>query len=409
MEDTLTTQAAGEGVASPLEIDAEEHEVIARAEAVAADVLLPNASRYDEDATFPAESFDALREAGFVGVVIPKEWGGLGLRPVAYARFLKTLSRGCASTAGSFHMHNSSMRTLDIFATDEQKEHFYGEAISKGALFGSWGAEPAASWAGGNVSLTTTYREVDGGYVVNGSKYFASLGEGAAYGLLYCVPEHRQADATVDDITFFVVSTSEPGCTVRDEWNPIGMRATVSKPVELRDCFVPALGKIGEPGAIKQVTTEFYSLGYAAFYQGIAESALAHAVEYAQNRTVRPSNKPIGHFERIQRKIGEMSLAMHAGALAVDHAARTLQFGAAGPLASLHASLQAKAITTTAALTATNLAVEVAGGPGAMRGNTFERLLRDARTATLMVPAYDQCLETVAKNDLGFSTREFGG
>jgi alkylation response protein AidB-like acyl-CoA dehydrogenase len=401
---TIQTDGAAEAL---IEVSAREQAVIDVAEVLAVEVLGKNAPRYDEGAVFPAENFAAMHEAGFIGVVVPEEYGGLGLRPIAYARFLKALAKGCASTAGSFHMHNSSMRTLQIFGTEEQKEHFFREAVERGALFGSWGAEPASSWAAANVSLTTSYRAVEGGYAINGSKYFASLGEGASYGLLYCVPDDRKDNATIDDITFFVVSTAAEGCTVKDDWDPIGMRATVSKPIELKDCFVPEIGRIGQPGDIKKISTEFYSLGYASFYQGIAESAFAHAIHHAQTRTVRPSNKPIGHFERVQRKIGEMSLATHAGALAVDHAARTLQYPGEQPLASLHASLQAKCVTTTTALTVTSLAMEVAGGPGAIRGNAFERLFRDARTATLMVPAYDQCLETVAKNDLGFGTREF--
>jgi alkylation response protein AidB-like acyl-CoA dehydrogenase len=404
---TIQDNATQSSPAAAGDVSAREQEVIDRAEVVAADVLAKNAPRYDQDATFPADNFAAMHEAGFIGVVVPEEYGGLGLRPVAYSRFLKALAKGCASTAGSYHMHNSSMRTLEIFGTEEQKQHFFGEAVERGALFGSWGAEPASTWAGSNVSLTTSYAPAEGGYKITGSKYFASLGEGAAYGLLYCVPEEHKDSATIDDITFFVVSTAAEGCTVIDNWDPIGMRATVSKPIELKECFVPSIAKIGQPGDIKKISTEFYSLGYATFYQGIAEAAFAHAVHHAQTRTVRPSNKPIGHFERVQRKIGEMSLVVHAGALAVDHAARTLQYGGGGPLAALHASLQAKAITTTTALTVTSLAMEVAGGPGAIRGNPFERLFRDARTATLMVPAYDQCLETVAKNDLGFATREF--
>jgi alkylation response protein AidB-like acyl-CoA dehydrogenase len=400
--------SGGELTLTAAEISPEELEVIARARELASEVLAVNAPRYDIEAAFPADNFAALHAAGFLGVVVPREHGGLGLRPFAYARFLKELAKGCAATAGSFHMHNSVMRFLSLFGTEEQKELYYREAVERGALFGSWGAEPSTSWAG-PIALNTGYSDAEGGYHVTGAKYFASLGEGASYGLLYAVAADRADNATIADVQFFIVDTAQDGVEIKDEWDTLGMRATVSKPVILTEAFVPHVGRIGEPGDIQKVSTEFYSLGYAAFYQGIAEAAFERAIHHAQTRTIRPSNKPISQFERIQRKIGEMSLDVLAGSLAVDNAARTMQSDAApeGAHVKLHASMQAKALTTKVVLSVTNLALEVAGGPGVIRGNIFERLLRDGRTAVLMVPAYDQCLGTVAKLDLGIGEREF--
>jgi alkylation response protein AidB-like acyl-CoA dehydrogenase len=388
-------------------LTARDRELIERARELARETLEPNAARYDESAAFPVESFEALRAAGFFALVVPREYGGHGLGRLAYARVLKELAQGCASTAVSFHMHHAVVDFLDSFGTGEQKGHYYGAVTGRGALIGSWGAEPSTTWAG-PIALSTHYRPVDGGYRVTGSKYFCSLGEGAAYGLLYAVAEDKVEGGTIADVQFFIVDVSDPGVDVRDEWDPLGMRATVSKPVILSDCFVPELGRVGRPGDITKVSTEFYSLGYATVYQGIAEAAFARAVRHAQTRTVRPSNQPIGSFERVQRKLGEASLAVHSGALAVDHAARVLdeELPAGEPLARLHAALQAKAIATRVVLDVTRLAIEVAGGPGVIRGNVFERYLRDGHTAVLMVPAYDQCVTTIARQDLGFDARE---
>ena len=154
---------------------------------------------------------------------------------------------------------------------------------------------------------------------------------------------------------------------------------------------------------MRAVPTEFYSLGYASFYSAIAEEAYAWAIGYAQTRTTMPSNQPIATFERVQRKIGTMALHVHQSVLAVEHAARYMTWEHADRSASLAAALKAKAIATTSALAVTSLAIEVAGGPGALRGHPAERYYRDARTATLMVPAYDQAVETVAKNELGYA------
>lgn len=387
-----------------VDLDPEERDVVVRARELSSAVLAKNAPRYDLEAVFPKDNFDAMRAQGFIGVVVPKQYGGLGLRAPAYSLFLKALARGCASTAGSFHMHNSVMRFLDVLGTSEQKEHYYAEAVA-GRLFGSWGAEPSTSWAG-TIALNTGYDEVPEGFKVNGSKYFCSLGEGASYGLLYAVVSEKVQQANLADVQFFMANTDNPGIEILDQWDPLGMRATVSKPVVMTDCVLPNIARIGEPGGIRRIPSEFYGLGYSSFYQGIAEAAYVWALNHAQTRTVKPSNEPIGKFDRIQRKIGAMSLAVHQGALAVDYAARLVALEDVDPGGSLLAVMKAKAITTTTAIEVTTLAIDVAGGPGVIRGQPPERLLRDARTATLMVPAYDQCVETISKNELGYQTRE---
>jgi alkylation response protein AidB-like acyl-CoA dehydrogenase len=387
-----------------VDLEPDERAVVEKAREISVDVLAKNAPRYDIEAVFPAENFDAMRAEGFTGVVVPKQYGGLGLGPQAYSLFLKSLAKGCASTAGSFHMHNSVMRFLDVLGTHEQKEHYYAEAVS-GKLFGSWGAEPGTSWAG-TIALNTGYDIVPEGFKVNGAKYFCSLGEGASYGLLYAVATEKRQQANLEDVQFFMANTDNPGVEIKDQWDPIGMRATVSKPVILTDCVVPQIAQIGEPGGIRRIPSEFYGLGYSSFYQGIAEAAYEWALNHAQTRTVQPSNEPIGKFDRIQRKIGAMAVSVHQGALAVEHAARRVAHEDVDRGGSLLAVMKAKAITTVTALEVTNLAIDVAGGPGVIRGNPPERLLRDARAATLMVPAFDQCMETVAKNELGYATRE---
>jgi len=118
-----------------------ELETIRVAETLSSEVLAKNAQRYDDDAAFPQDNFDAMREHGLTGVVVPERFGGLGLRPHAYAAFLRALSRGCASTAASFHMHNAVMTFLGILGTEEQQGHYFGKAV-EGQLFGSWAPSP---------------------------------------------------------------------------------------------------------------------------------------------------------------------------------------------------------------------------------------------------------------------------
>jgi alkylation response protein AidB-like acyl-CoA dehydrogenase len=380
-----------------------ETRIVRSAREVAQEVLAKNAERYDREAKFPADNFAALKAAGLLGPTVPKAYGGLGLRPFAYSRYLTELAKGCASTGISFHMHNVTMHYIDLLGSEEQKRHFFGEVVQGGHLFGSWGAEPSTSWAG-PVALTTGFESVDGGFLISGNKYFCSLGDGARYGLLYAVEQHKTAQANRDDIQFFIVDASAAGVTVKDEWNTLGMRATVSKPIAFERVRVPELGRLGKPGDIARLPNAMYPLGYATVYAAIARAAYDWAVHHAQTRTIKPSNRPIGHFDRIQRKIGEMALAVHASSLAVDYAGRTLDQlpGFEGKQIGQNATYRAKAIATSAVLSVTGLALEVGGGPSVVKGNPPERYHRDGRTGVLMVPAFDQCVENIAKNELGF-------
>lgn len=389
----------------PPDLSDQERDVIARAQWIANEVLSKNAERYDREAVFPVDNFEALRCAGLVGVTVPRQYGGLGMSLLGYILFLKALARGCPSTASSFHMHNVVMWFIDLIGTEEQKHLYFSEVVERGRLFGSWGAEPTTSFAG-TVALSTEFREVAGGYEISGSKYFCSLAEGASYGLLFAVPEGRGHEANLREVQFFIVDAKSDGIEIESYWDPLGMRATVSKRIILRNCRVPAIARLGEPGAILRMPTERFALGYAAVYQGIAEAAFDFATRYANERTLKPSNVPIAHFERIQRKVGQMDVAICAGASVLEDAARTM-VSTEDEGSRLQCAQRAKVVTTRVALTVTSLAMEVCGGSGAMRGNPVERYFRDARTATLMVPGYDQCIETLGKIALGMRVGEF--
>jgi alkylation response protein AidB-like acyl-CoA dehydrogenase len=392
---------------STIGLSDDERAVVADARRVAKEVLDANAEAYDRAAAFPEKNFAAMRERGFFGVTIPKSHNGRGLRAFAYSRFLKELAKGCAATAGSFHMHNTVMRYINILGTDDQKAFYFGEVLDHGCLFGSWGAEPTTSYAG-EVAISTRYEETGDGYRINGKKYFCSLADGASYGQLFAVEQQKaNSKSNLDDIQCFIIDARDPAVSIGSDWNPLGMRATVSNPISVEDYEAPEISKLGSPGdQLRFPLAEFFFLGDTTVYQGIAEGAYEWAVRYASTKKVGASKEPISQFDRIQRKIGEMSVAVRSGALAVDHAARIMDEVDANPeLADervhLSATLHAKALVIRVALQVTGLALEVAGGPGVFHGNPLERYHRDARTAVMMVPAYDQCIEGIAKLELG--------
>lgn len=392
---------------STIGLSDDEQAVVADARGVAKEVLDPNAEAYDRAAVFPEKNFAAMRASEFFGVLIPKSHGGRGLRAFAYSRFLKELARACASTAGSFHMHNTTMRDIGILGTEDQQAFYFSEVLDHGCLFGSWGAEPTTSWAG-EVTIGTKYKETGNDYCITGQKYFCSLGDGASYAALFAVDEESvNVKSNLASIQSFIIDARDSAVSIRNEWDPMGMRATVSKPVSITDYKAPKMAKLGNAGdRVRFSLAEFFFLGDSTVAQGIAEGAFEWAVRYANTKTIGKSKEPISQFDRVQRKIGEMSLAVHSSALAVDHAAHMIDQADAHPeLKSEHvglsAALHAKALATRVALQVTGLALEVAGGPGVLHGNPVERYHRDARTASMMVPAPDQSIEGIAKVKLG--------
>jgi alkylation response protein AidB-like acyl-CoA dehydrogenase len=150
---------------------------------------------------------------------------------------------------------------------------------------------------------------------------------------------------------------------------------------------------------------ESFALGYAAVYLGVAESALAFAVDYAKKRIVRPENVPVAHDPAVQRHIGELSARLDAAGLVLAASAAAwdgADVAERGVLAN-----RAKYLATEAALEVTSKVVQIVGGRGAYKDYPAERAFRDVRTATLMPPTMDRMLEAIGKSALGLEGAMF--
>jgi len=169
---------------------------------------------------------------------------------------------------------------------------------------------------------------------------------------------------------------------------------------------VPDDGMLGDPGAALRVgVIEIFALGYAAIYLGIAESALAFAMDYAKKRVVRPENVAVAMDPTVQRHIGELTAHLDAAGLVLtDSAARWHAADPAelGPLAN-----RAKYLATEVGLHVTSKVIQVVGGRGAYKDYPAERAFRDLRTCTLMPPTVDRMLEAIGKSALGLDAAMF--
>jgi hypothetical protein len=365
--------------------------------------IAPRAARYDREGVNPVESWQDLREAGFLAMAVPTAHGGMGLDMPTYVAVLRAFARGCASTAMTVHMHSTVMRFIDALAGEAQKRRYYAEVTERGKLFGSWGSEPALSLSR-TLAFETTVRHHDGGYVIDGVKHFCTMTNGAAHYLVWCA-----LDGMTDmDKAMYValVPAETPGIATDGRWDTLGMRATYSPTVVFTGCRVAADTVIGGPGdAVRVGVVEGFALGYAAIYLGIAESALDFAIDYAKRRVFKPDTLPIAHEPTLQRHVGEMAAQLEAAGAVLVRAAAA--WAASDPPQRGVLAARAKYLATEAGLHVTSKVMQVVGGRSAYRDHPAERAFRDLRTCTLMVPSPDRMLETIGRDALGVEAPMF--
>jgi alkylation response protein AidB-like acyl-CoA dehydrogenase len=365
--------------------------------------IAPRAAEYDGAAENPVESWRDLWREGFLGAAIPAAYGGLGLDMSTYIAAIRTIARGCASTAMTVHMHSTVMRFIDALGTGAQKQRYYDEVTRHGRLFGSWGSEPAVSLSR-TFLMETVIRDDARGYVVDGVKYFCTMALGASHYMVWCA-----LDGGTDmskSLVLALVPAATPGIVTDGRWNTLGMRATYSPSVSFTGVRVPRDATLGDPGtAVRVGVVEAFALGYAAVYLGIAEGALAFALEYAKKRVIKPENVAVAHDPAVQRHVGELSAHLDGALLVLaDSAARWegTDVVERGVLAN-----KAKFLATEVGLEVTSKVIQLVGGRGAYKDYPAERAFRDLRTSTLMPPTVDRMLEGIGKSALGLETGMF--
>ena len=334
---------------------------------------------------------------------VPITHGGLGLDMPTYVEVIRTLARGCASTAMTLHMHSTVMRFVAALGTEIQKRRYFAEVVDQGRLFGSWGSEPAVSLSR-TFLMETAIREAGDGWVVDGVKHFCTMALGASYYMVWCA---RDGEGDMGKaLMLALVPADAAGIATDGKWDTLGMRATYSPSVTLTGVRIPRDATLGGPGAAVQVgVVESFGLGYAAIYVGIAEAALDFAVEYAKKRVVKPDNVAVAQDPAVQRHVGDLVAHLDAARLVLmDGATRweAAEIAERGNLAN-----KAKYLATEVSLEVTSRVIQVVGGRGAYKDYPAERAFRDVRTATLMPPTVDRMLETIGKSALGIEEGMF--
>src|SRR5262245_47685036 len=229
---------------------AAQQAVVDRVAQITREKIAPRAAEYDAAGANPVESWRDLRHDGFLTAAIPRAYGGLGLDMATYAAVIRTIARGCASTAMTVHMHSTVMRFIDAIGTAEQKRRYFDEVVRYGKLFGSWGSEPAVSLSR-TLLMETLIRRDASGYVIDGVKHFCTMALGASYYMIWCALEGGTDMAKA--LQLALVPADSPGITTDGKWDTLGMRATFSPSVTFTGVRAPEGGLLGDPGAAVRV------------------------------------------------------------------------------------------------------------------------------------------------------------
>jgi alkylation response protein AidB-like acyl-CoA dehydrogenase len=379
-----------------------QQELIARARRLARERFAPRAAGHDRDASFPFADYADLRAEGFLGLCIPQRYGGLGADYETYCLVAEELAQGNASTSLTFNMHCLTMLMMGILAdampmaTPVRERHEklrfekFSEVIDVGVFYGQPHSEPVehgqtdTALSMGGRRFGTTARKVDGGYVVNGRKFFVSLAGAAPY---YATPAILLAEGPWIERTLYLqVPKDAPGVSFPGDWDPMGMRGTVSRDMVLQDVFVPDDAEILPPGlfgALYNTFPQLSPLSFCATFLGLTQAAYDGAIAYL--RGDMPGSPALHTDVPVKgHAIAEMLFQLEAARALYYRAVSEARVNA--PSEAVQCARAAFVTVQRAAITVTQEAIRVGGGRAYLRRFPLERYARDARAGALMRP-----------------------
>ncbi len=395
---------------NPALLTAQQREWIELAATLGRERFAPRAAEHDRNASFPFANYADLREAGLLGICVPVAQGGMGADFASYAMVAAEIGRHCGATALSWNMHVCSTLWAGTIAdsldmTPEQRAdhasnralHF--KAIVDGGKVYSQPFSEGGAAAAGKAPWGTLARPVDGGYVVSGKKIFASLsGAADVYGVLCTVdvPGANQKDSL-----YLAVPADAAGVSVVGDWDPLGMRGTVSRTLLLKDVFVPTTARLMPEGLYWQAAARYPHMfaTLSPTYMGLAQAAYDFTVSYL--RAEVPGMPPVKRrmYPTKQIAVAEMRVRLEQtralflqnardAAPDPDKATRMRLYAAQFTIMENAQWLAARAIRT-------------CGGQAMLKSLPLERIYRDSRCGSLMLPwTAELCIDRLGRECL---------
>ena len=335
----------------------------------------PLAQEVDETEAFPAETVEKMKKLGFMGIAVPKQYGGQGCDPLMYVMCVEELSKVCGT--GVIVSAHSSLCADPImtYGTEEQKQK-YLVPLANGTKLGAFGlTEPGA---GTDAQGQQTKAVLDGDeWVLNGSKCFITNGKQAdVYIVIAVTGVVEKRGRKMKEISAFIVEKDTPGFTFGTKEKKMGIRGSSTYELIFEDCRIPKENLLGQKGKgfnIAMHTLDGGRIGIAAQALGLAEGALNATIEYVKER--KQFGRSIAQFQNTQFQLADMATKVEAAKMLVYKAAMAK---ATQKVYSVEAAM-AKLYAAEVAMEVTTKAVQLHGGYGYIREYDVERMMRDAK------------------------------
>lgn len=386
------TPAVGDQPFTPL-----QRELLTRAHVLGRDKFASRASKWDVEASFPFANYDDLRDAGFLKLCVPTSHGGLGADYATYMMVAAEIGRFCGATALTWNMHICSTMWTGVLAdgipmTDaERAEHaarrelHFGRIVNDGAIYAQPFSEGTAA-AAGRAPFGTSAKKVEGGWLINGRKIWASLSGAADYYGILCTEDKGDDHPDARDTLYISVPATSEGFSISGEWDPMGMRGTVSRNLAFKDVFVSDAEQLMPRGIyFKGAQTwpaMFFTL--SPTYLGLANAAYDFTVQYLRGEV--PGEPPVKRrmYPTKQIAVAQMRIQLENMKSIFSRA-----IAEARPNPSKDEKLRLYAAhysVMEGANDIARLAIRTCGGQSMMKHLPLERLYRDSRCGALMLP-----------------------
>ncbi len=387
-----------------------QSELCTRARELAAANFAPRAAGYDKDARFPTENYVDLHNSGLLGVCIPTQHGGHGADLKTYMLMASEIGRYCGATALTFNMHVSSCLWTSTLADGIEMEpqvratlesvrtEHYRRIIEDGAIYAQPFSEGGAAAAGKKAFGTTALR-TDGGWIVNGKKIFASLsGHANYYGALCTELETPDTRPSRRNTMYLAIPATADGVSVTGDWDPLGMRGTISRTLIFENVFVPDSAQLMPRGLYYQTarTWPHMFMTLTPSYMGIAQAAYDFTVQYLRGEM--PGTPPV---KRRMYPTKQIAVAQMRIMLEQTKALWFQSITEARPNPGKDSMIRAWTAQYSVMENANEiaqLAIRTCGGQAMLRSLSLERLYRDSRCGALMLPwTAELCLDMIGK------------
>jgi alkylation response protein AidB-like acyl-CoA dehydrogenase len=395
------TPAVGDTELTPRQI-----ELLALANELGRTRFAARAAQWDEEASFPFANYADLRDAGLLAVCVPAAHGGGGADYATYMMVAAEIGRFCGATALTWNMHICSTLWTGLLAdgipmTDaERAEHaqrrelHFTRVVRDGAIYAQPFSEGSAA-AAGRAPFGTTARKVEGGWRVNGRKIFASLSGAADYYGILCTEDRPGTTPDARDTLYLAVPATSEGFSIGGDWNPVGMRGTVSRNLAFDDVFVPDAEQLMPRGVYYKGAQTWPAMFFtlAPTYLGIANAAYDFTVRYLRGEINEATGEPAREGERrtVRRMYPTKQVAVAQMRIQLETLRslflRAIREARPHPTKDERMRLYAAQYTVMeGANDIARLAIRTCGGQSMMKHLPLERLYRDSRCGSLMLP-----------------------